>query len=212
MDTTRRALLLLPAAAWAATHIGPARAAGDAVAGSVQRLQGSAVALQDAVPRSLKIGDRVLIGDVLSTGPGGRLEIKMIDDGIFTLGERTVFVVLDYTFGGGGAATLRLMEGALSAVSGQIAKLGTNSFRLETEFATIGVRGTKLWAGTMHDGAFHVALWSEGGVIVENKSGRAEITTRGFGTHIKTPGAAPSTPEQWPEMMNDVARKSVGFN
>ena len=64
-NITRRAFLYIPAAALAAgaltaAYVRNARATGDTVAGTVTRLQGSAVALQDAMPRSLKVGDEVL--------------------------------------------------------------------------------------------------------------------------------------------------------
>ena len=40
----------------------------DGIAGNVVRLQGPAIAMQDANPRVLKRGDPIYIGDVLSTG------------------------------------------------------------------------------------------------------------------------------------------------
>ena len=69
------------------------------VAGTVKRLKGSVLAVQDAQVRILKTGDEVYIGDILSTGAGAGVEVSMIDDGTFQLAERTSFVVIDYTFG-----------------------------------------------------------------------------------------------------------------
>lgn len=68
---------------------GPARAQDDEVNGAVTRLQGNAVAMQDAIPRPLKVGDTILNGDVISTAKGARLEMRMIDDGVIALGEGT---------------------------------------------------------------------------------------------------------------------------
>ena len=183
------------------------------VAGKVARVQGRVVAVQDAETRVLMAGDPVLIGDVLSTGKMARIEIRMIDEGIFTLSERTVFVVIDYTFGGGNDnALLRLLSGALSATSGRIASLDRRPFRMETETATIGIRGTRFWVGTMPDGIFHVGLWSEGLVTVRNRAGSVEIRRPVFGTHVHDPDTAPTPPKLWPKAMNDMAKRMVAFD
>lgn len=207
----RRAMVAIVLAV--ATGI-PAAVADDGdVAGKVARVQGRVVAVQDAELRLLMTGDPVLVGDVLSTGKDARVEISMIDDGIFTLGERTVFVVIDYTFGGAANnALLGLLTGAMSAASGGIAELDQMAFKLETPTATIGIRGTRLWVGTMPDGVFHVGLWKDGPVIVENRAGRVEITELRFGTHVDDPDIAPKPPKLWPTRMNDNAKRMVAFD
>ncbi len=167
------------------------------VAGTVVRIQGSAVAMQDAVPRPLKAGDRILKGDVISTGAGARLEIKMLDNAVMTLGEKTIFVVIDYITGGPEPnAAMRLLEGAFSAVSGDMMKTAGAKFTVETEVATIGIRGTTFWGGAL-DGVFEVALLAGPAVIIENKAGRVIIDTVGQGTAIRSAGAPPTPPKTW---------------
>ena len=193
--------------------IGANAASLDDEAGQVTRVKGSAVAVQNAKTRVLAAGSSVYVGDILSTGEGGRLEIRMIDGGLFTLGDATAFIVLDYTFGGAGSkGVVRLLSGAFEAVSGKLAKLGGQRLRMETEVATIGIRGTKLWAGTMPDGVFHVGLLSEGRIVVENRAGRVEITERNFGTHIESPNSPPSRPSLWPQVMTDMAIEIISFD
>ena len=99
-----------------------------------RRISGSAVAMQDAMPRALKKGADIYLGDVLSTARASRLQIRMIDD-----------------------AVIRLMQGAVRAVSGKIAQLDGHPFQLRTEVATIGVRGTEVWGGLL-DGVHQFAL------------------------------------------------------
>lgn len=193
-----------------------ARADPGDTAGTVSRIQGAAMAIQDALPRPLEEGDPVFLGDILSTGKEARLEIRMIDEGVFTLGERTSFVVVDYSFGGattdgGGAAVTRLLEGAVMAVSGTLAKTAAGGARVETEFATLGIRGTTFWAGVMEDGQLHVALWSDGKVAVENQAGRTELTEKGLGTVIAGATAAPGTAKVWGEAKTAKARAMIRF-
>ena len=181
-------------------------------AGEVTRLKGDAVAVQDARPRVLALRELVFVGDVISTGPGARLEVRMIDDSILTLGERTSFVVIDYVYRENAAnAVLRLMTGVMRAASGKIAGRADASFELATEFATVGIRGTAYWAG-IWDGALNVELLEGKGVTVENGAGAVAITEPHFGTRVSDFDAPPSTPEMWPEDQSRRAARSVAFD
>ncbi|WP_135081292.1 FecR domain-containing protein [Terasakiella sp. SH-1] len=167
------------------------------VAGKVKQVSGSVVAVQDAQVRVLKTGDEVLIGDILSTGPDGRLEITMIDEGSFKLGGRTSFVVIDYTFGqGNNNAVIELLNGAIDGVSGQIAKASAEGLRIETKAATIGIRGTKFFVGEL-DGALSVAHWKGGGVHVKNFAGEVTLTGNDSGTRLHDPHTAPTPSKMW---------------
>ena len=200
---------LIIAGAWQAD---PVLAADGDVAGTVLRIQGTALAVQDAVPRPLGTGDSVLIGDILSTGKESRLEIRMIDDGVFTLGERTSFVVIDYMSGQHPPnATLRLLSGAFRAVTGAIAQADADAFRVETEFGALGVRGTDFWGGILEDGAFHAALLDGKAVTFRNRAGSVEITTPEFGTTIAGPDSPPTPPKQWGAEKLTRSKEMVSF-
>ena len=196
-------LLLVPAANVSAQQ--------EDVAGAVVRIQGSAVAMQDAVPRPLKAGDRILKGDVISTGSGARLEIKMLDDAVMTLGEKTIFIVIDYITGGAEPnAAMRLLQGAFSATSGKMMQIAGAKFTVETETATIGICGTTFWGGIL-DEVFQVALLDGKAVIVENKAGRVVINRVGDGTLITDANTAPTPPKKWHTGMFDRAIATVAF-
>jgi hypothetical protein len=190
---------------------GAAHAQDGEVAGTVVRLKASAIAVQDAVPRILSVGSPVLIGDVLSTGKGARLEVRMIDGAVMTLGERTSFVVIDYVFVGGiGNAAMRLMNGALLMASGEIAKQAGNPFEVATEFGTIGIRGTTVWGGFIDD-AWGVILLAGAGVRVETRAGRVDITELELGTMIASAQAAPGAVKRWPAEKLARAKEMVSF-
>lgn len=169
----------------------------DSVAGVVKSVKGSALAVQNARVRALEAGDKVLIGDILSTGPDSRLELTMIDDGIFKLGATTSFVVVDYTFGQNqGSAVLNLLQGALEGASGQLAKLSPEGMNIETPLATIGIRGTKFFVGEF-DGALNIAHWSGGGVVVKNDGGDVFLSGHQHGTLVSDKKIAPTAAKSW---------------
>ena len=172
---------------------------GEEVVGKVTEITGSAVAMQDALPRALKVGADIHMGDVLSTGRDSRLHVKMVDDAEFSLGERSSFVVQEYFLnpnGKEGNAVIRLMSGAIRATTGKIAQLDNNPFVMRTEVATIGVRGTEFWGGLL-DGVHQFALLGGRAIIIENKAGRTEITRVGDGTICRSEDDAPVEPRAW---------------
>lgn len=170
----------------------------DNVAGKVANIKGSALAVQNAQVRLLKVGDEVLIGDILSTGAASRLEISMIDDGSFKLGARTSFVVIDYTFGQGneGNVIMELLKGTMDGVSGEIAKANPDGMKIRTRMATVGIRGTKFFVGEL-DGKLQVAHWSGGGVHVKNFAGEVFLKDKNVGTLLTNDQTAPTKPEDW---------------
>jgi len=183
----------------------------DTKAGVVTRIQSSAIAIQDAVPRILEVGSAIFINDIVSTGKDARVEIRMIDDTVITLSARTQFVVMQYQFDGNqGDALMRLITGTFRVVIGKPAKLDKRPFKVATNVATIGVRGTEFWVGAFHD-VPHVELIGGGGVTVENAGGRVDVTRPGWGTFIKDANTKPTKPEFWPKWMNDAVKDSMSF-
>jgi hypothetical protein len=185
--------------------------ADDDPAGKVTRVQGAAMAMQNALPRPLKVGDTILAGDVLSTGQGARLEVTMVDETVLKLGEKAVLVVSEYVMDANPNAALRLLQGAFSATTGKITQLADASFLVNTEVATIGVRGTTFWGGMLDD-EFQVAMLDGKGVYVETRAGRVELTEAGQGTRIADIGSTPSDPVKWPLEKVDRALATVSFD
>ncbi|WES31144.1 FecR family protein [Varunaivibrio sulfuroxidans] len=177
-------------------------------AGTVLRVKGRAVAVLDAISRPLAPGVAVFIGDILSTGADARLEIKMIDDALFTLGERTSFNVFDYSFQNG--ATLNLVSGVLDGASGLIGKQNDRGITINTRLATIGIRGTKYWIGDMM-GAFQVAHWSGGGVEVRTDAASVRLEDPKAGTIVRARNRPPTPPMPWGADRMSMAKKMVSF-
>jgi hypothetical protein len=190
----------------------PKVAVDDVRVGTVTRVKPTAIAIQDAQPRVLAQGSPIFRNDIISTGLGARVQMRMIDDTVLTLSGRSQFVVQQYEFGAGkGNAAVRLLSGSLRAVSGRIAKLDVNAFKVVTDVATIGVRGTDFWIGPFH-GVTHVELQDDSAIFVENRAGRVEIKRAGWGTFIKSADSAPTAPEFWPKWMNDRVKESMSFD
>jgi len=188
-----------------------ARAADGDVAGRVLRLKNTAMAMQDAVPRPLKVGSEILVGDVISTGKGTRLEFTLKDGSVMTLGERTVFVVSEFVQDPAKEnIALRLLSGAFKASSGKVAAANPDAMTVATNTGTIGIRGTTVWGGTL-DTEFEVALLDGKSVTVTTRGGRVELTAPGQGTLVPSEDAAPSAPVIWAQPKVTRALATVDF-
>jgi hypothetical protein len=119
-----------------------------------------------------------------------------------------VFVVIDFVAGGSAPnVAMRLIEGAFATAAGGIAKAPGGSMRIETDVASIGIRGTAFWGGVI-DGDFQIALLTAGRIVVENRAGRTEIARPGEGTLIKSAAVAPTA---WAAEKVDRAKRTVAF-
>ena len=181
------------------------------VVAKVSRLQNAAVAMQDALPRPLSVGSEVQLGDIISTGKGTRLELTFKDGTSVSLGERTQFSVVEFVVDqNGGNAVMRLMKGAFSMTSGSMMQLADASMTVQTETATIGIRGTTFWGGMLDD-KMEIALLGGKGVYVETKAGRVDLSRVGTGTTISGAGEPPSKPVAWGKSKIDRAKATTAF-
>lgn len=189
---------------------GPAAWADDGVVGKVVRLKNSAMAMQDAQPRPLQEGGDILIGDVISTGKGTRLEFSLKDGSVVTLGERTTFVVEAFSDTPAHEnIAMRMLTGFFKAASGKVAEANPDAMNVATEVATIGIRGTTGWGGRI-DGAFGVALLAGKAIRVTTRAGSVDLTTVGQGTTVTSATAPPSAPITW--SAGKVARATATVN
>lgn len=164
--------------------------------GTVTAVQGEAFARaeQSRDRRALAPGDTVARGDVLTTGPDGRLHLDLADGGALQLGARAAFVVDDLALGEPmsqvSRTTLRLLAGPFRLVGDHAGG------RVRTPVATLGIRGTDVWGGFI-DGGFGVLL-VEGVVDVITAGGIATLDEPGEGVTVVDATRGPEGLRVWP--------------
>lgn len=174
-------------------------------AGIVTRLQGMAEAGPAGQFTPLGLGSPVEIGWELRTGEGARLEIRFADDTRLTLGENTLMIVDAFVYRPmllSGDVSFGYVKGAFLVVSGGIASLPGKPLKVTTPVATIGIRGTTFWGGSL-DALLDIMVL-DGQVVVSNKAGSVEIAT-GEGTSLPAIGSRafpvipqpPPPPSRW---------------
>src|ERR671918_203107 len=111
--------------------------------GRVETVTGMATATRNGVVIILQTGDRVFKNDVVATGANSACSISFIDGSAFSLSADCRMVLNEMVYNAGGAGNSQLfslVSGALTFVSGQVAKTG--DMKVSTPVATMGIRGT----------------------------------------------------------------------
>ena len=130
-----------------AAGVGPGRA--DPPVGVVKVVKGQALVQRAGQSLPARDGMGLAEGDLLRTGPDGRLGVLLRDDTRLSLGPDSEIRIDRFAFApaqGNLALVLRMLRGAATYVSGKIAKLSPEAVRVETPVGIVGIRGTQFAA------------------------------------------------------------------
>ena len=130
-----------------AAGVGPGRA--DPPIGVVKVVKGEALVQRAGQSLPARDGMGLAEGDLLRTGPDGRLGVLLRDDTRLSLGPDSEIRIDRFAFApaqGNLALVLRMLRGAATYVSGKIAKLSPEAVRVETPVGIVGIRGTQFAA------------------------------------------------------------------
>lgn len=184
--------------------------AAPAPVGSVEKVQAEASATQGTEARALAPEGPILFKDKLRTGPGARLEAKLEDGTVLTLGEKGRMTVDEFVYKPGylgGAMSVKVAQGAFLFVGGKVEGPTGGNVRIETPVGTLGVRGTTVWGGQI-DGGYGV-LVLDGEVEVTTKRGKV-LLSKGQGTMVYA-GRKPEAAAPWPEDRTTRAVQTISF-
>jgi hypothetical protein len=184
------------AAAIAACFPGAALAAGvaqvDFASGSV-----SATA-PNGQSRALQRGSEIQVGETITTQQG-RAQLRFADGAYMSLQPQTEFKVEEFKFAGGkgdasDSIVMNLVRGGLRTITGLIGRNNRQSYRLKTDVATIGIRGTEY--SVKYTNSIELSC-ADGAVSVDNQSG-SFVVTGGSTVMVSNQNTAPQTTDQKP--------------
>src|SRR5579859_1320174 len=119
----------------------------DVEAGRVQFAFGDARALgADGVERALSKGDLVHEGETIITGARASIQLRMVDEAVIAVRPNSRLQIDLYRFQGKGDgsehAVLHLIQGAIRSITGLIGHANKDNYKVITDTAQIGIRGT----------------------------------------------------------------------
>ncbi|MGH7005737.1 MAG: FecR family protein [Alphaproteobacteria bacterium] len=192
------ALLMSWADAFAQAPLGARAGVAAAVRGPVQQISYRA---PSGIGRNVGGGDEIRLGDRIVTGPGGGLQILLLDGTTFSVGPNTSMVIDEFVFNpatGVGHLAASVTKGTLRVISGRLSRQDQEAIRIRLPMATVGVRGTMVMLSGDANG-FFVGLF---GIGADNSANRPQsmvfVSTSGAGNGIYRTGfgctVTPSAP------------------
>lgn len=125
----------------------PAAAEEKSFVGIVKSVDGGAIIQRGGTTIPVVPGMNIHQADIVKTDGRGTIGLVFSDDTRVSMGPNTRLTVDEYLFSPKDqelSFVLRLIQGSLSFLSGQMTKLSPESVRLILPAATIGVRGTHI--------------------------------------------------------------------
>lgn len=138
------------------------------------------------------------LGDKIETTLKEKIEITFIDESQITITPESLLTIdrymLDFEQPKNNNATYSI-KGGFHYISGLISKIDKPDVKIQLPLASIGIRGTKVWANTL-DNECRIYL-EDGLAIIENKSGSTTLTHETGARLEMSTDSAPSDAETW---------------
>jgi hypothetical protein len=133
--------------------------------GKVLTLQGSvriehpaAILVQANLPTTdvpqAKVGDLVYRGDIIQTGPDGKLGVGFADGSSFSVSNNARMELNEFVYdphGHSNSSLMSLTKGTFTFIAGEVAHTG--NMKVDTPVGTMGIRGTAPRVEILNDGS-----------------------------------------------------------
>ena len=177
---------------------------------------------RNGISRSPSAQNTVFVGDTVATQEASVVRLLFTDQSVFSMDSESRFYIEEFIYAEerpetGFRASLRVLLGAISGVSGIIGSDDRDQHSISTPLSVIGLRGTEytirhceLNCGSLLGTALAV---TEGLVVLENDAGEAELSEGEFVQAIAADALSPVTdiPEGFLDLELDPAGIEVEF-
>jgi hypothetical protein len=126
--------------------------------GTVQIDHSAAITVEANLPISrvgaAKIGDLVYQGDIIQTGPDGKLGVAFADGSSFSVSPNARMEINEFVYnphGHSNSSLMNLTKGTFTFIAGSIAQSG--NMNVTTPVGTMGIRGTTPRVEILNDGS-----------------------------------------------------------
>ena len=152
------------------------------------------------VGKNAASGEPIYLGDQVTTGANGRLQVLLLDETVFTIGPNATLVIDAFIYdpnASTGKVAATVVKGAFRFITGKVARLNPTDMEVRLPVGSIGVRGTSVAGVTDGTSATVVLLGPgpesntddrTGRIIVQGLGGgpdsAVEISRPGFATEI----------------------------
>lgn len=125
--------------------------------GNIMAIQGDAQVNRETKKLNATNGMDLLKGDQIVTQAKTKVQVMLKDDTVITIGPNSTFSFVDYMYDGSknSKVSMNASRGFFRSVTGKIGKVAPERFKVNTNLATIGIRGTDFAAQLEEGKAFY---------------------------------------------------------
>ena len=147
--------------------------------------------------------------DLIKTSKNAKVKLFFKDDTAVSLGKNTSFEIDSYIFTGKSDSNIKfkVLKGFFKTVTGKIATVAPDKFKLKTKTATIGIRGTVFAADIA--GSTDVVVCTDGKIVMFTPNGDIEVPSGNMATASGT-GAPAVT--QYTEAQKQALIENAGWH
>lgn len=184
--------------------------------GTVSEITGTA---KNQTGTELQIGVAIAMNDTIQTSADSSLTIRFLDDTVIAMGAGTVLTIDEYVYDpqntDDNKTRFQIKKGPFHYVSGLIGKKEKPDVKIDLDFGSIGIRGTKIWRDmTMtDDGKPQCRIYVEDGSVRVNNGKGFTMLGDGDGTRIVGLTNPPTPSKPWGEAaIADIKSKSPSIS
>jgi hypothetical protein len=154
--------------------------------GEITAINGKAVIVRNDTKIPIKEHTKIEEKDIIKTYKNTKLQIIFKDHTVISLGQKTIFKIEEYLFSQTKPkARFNISKGLFKSITGKIGKIAPQNFKLKTQNATIGVRGTTIIGEVSKE--IDMIICSSGKIVVTSldnevsvNMGEKTIVKRGY--------------------------------
>ena len=163
--------------------------------GTIVFIKGDVLLLREGQLKPATVGMQLKKEDTLSTKKESLTKLLFADKSAISIGSNSEFSIEDYLYGEekNSVAKFKMRKGAFRMITGKIAKISPDKFKLKTKTVTIGIRGT-IFSGLVEKD--REEFFCEKGAIYVSSRGVSQDIAKGYKTLV-VPGRAPSAPKRY---------------
>jgi hypothetical protein len=128
------------------------------ITGTVRIDHSAAITVEANLPTNsvgeAKVGDLVYRGDIIQTGPDGKLGVGFADGSSFSVSNNARMEMNEFVYdphGHSNSSLTSLTKGTFTFIAGEVAHTG--SMKVDTPVGTMGIRGTAPRVEILNDGS-----------------------------------------------------------
>ncbi len=112
----------------------------------VTAINGEAIVFRENKEIQIKKDFKIFEKDIIKTKKNAKLQLIFKDNTIISLGQNSTFEIKQYLFSNTKkpSAKFKISKGIFKSITGKIGKIAPKNFKLKTQNATIGIRGTTI--------------------------------------------------------------------